>query len=84
MLYATLLYFSEQYDACLAEIQWAVDEDLLTLDALVLRGMVHMARQEGDISEEAFRAVLEEDPDFTAAKVQLKTLQARRERAKSQ
>ena len=84
MLYATLLYFSSQYDACLAEIQWAVDEDLLTHDALVLRGMVHMARQEWDIGEEVFRAVLEEDPGFTAAKVQLKTLQARRERAKSQ
>ena len=84
MLYATLLYFLERYDACLSEIQWAVDEDLLTHDALVLRGMVHMARQEWDIGEEVFQEVLVEDPDFTAAKKQLKKLRLLRDREKAQ
>ncbi|MEO2022151.1 MAG: hypothetical protein ABGX05_10010 [Pirellulaceae bacterium] len=84
MLYATLLYFSGRYDACLSEIQWAVDEDLLTHDALVLRGMVHMARQEWDSGEEVFQEVLEEDPDFIAAKKQLKKLRLLRDKAKSQ
>ncbi|MFP6672795.1 MAG: tetratricopeptide repeat protein, partial [Pirellulaceae bacterium] len=67
LLYATMLFQSEQYDEVLSEVQFVLDEEIMQHDALCLRGMVHMQRKQWEAAEATFQKVLNEDPLFPLA-----------------
>ena len=80
MLYATMLFQRRDYDKVLSEVQFVLDEGILQHDALCLRGMVYMQRQQWQAAAAAFDEVLKENPEFPPAvqkKAELEILEAK-------